>query len=568
MPAQRRRFSLHNLRIQLSEADALPHLTFLGLLTGFLGGCLLIGFNELLKLATVVLMPAGEDRFESLSDIQRFFLPVAGSLLILSMITLCRPNRRSVGVAHVIQRLALNRGRLPASSMALQFFTALTALASGFSVGREGPAVHIGAAAGSQLGQKLKLPDNTLTTLAGCGVATAISVSFNTPLAGVVFAMEVIVRRYNLVSFIPVMAASVIASLMTQYFYGFEPAFVIPPIHMNSMAEFLLAALMAVAIGLLAASFIKLQTGIATARKGRLAMPVLSAGFIMGITGVFAPDLMGMGYDTISDLLNESSYTLSFLLLMLFGKMLLTPMMTGLGIPGGIIGPTLFIGAVTGSVFSILGDTMLGIPNINGSFQALLGMVAMMAATLQAPLVALVTVLELTRNPNVIMPAMFVIVIACLISGRFFNNRGIFDQQLIVGGLSFDPSPLHQTLSQTGVASLMSSSFARCRLIPNPEEMQRLKYKNIEWLLYPDSNDILISSTHTTIEPEASRPVQIQATLYEALDQMNRQSLDALPVVSLEKSGRRICGVITRRDVESYYLDKLHLPDSELEKRV
>ncbi len=537
-------------------------------MTGFLGGCLLIGFNELLKLATVVLMPAGEDHFESLSNIQRFFLPVAGSLLILSMIKLCKPNRRSVGVAHVIQRLALNRGRLPASSLALQFFTALTALASGFSVGREGPAVHIGAGVGSQLGQRLKLPDNTLTTLAGCGVATAIAVSFNTPLAGVVFAMEVIVRRYNLVSFIPVMAASVIASLMTQYFYDSEPTFVIPPISMNSMSEFFLAALMALAIGLLAASFIKLQTSIASARKGRIVLPVLSAGLLMGLAGVIAPDLMGMGYDTISDLLNESNYSLPFLLILLFGKMLLTPLMTGLGIPGGIIGPTLFIGAVTGSVFSILGDTVLGIPNINGSFQALLGMVAMMAATLQAPLVALVTVLELTRNPHVIMPAMFVIVIACLISGRFFANRGIFDQQLIVGGLNFDPSPLHQTLSQAGVASLMSSNFAHCQHIPSTKELEKLKYENIEWLLYPNTNNILISSAHTAIKPEASRPVVIQATLYEALDQMNRQSLDALPVVSLEKSSRKICGVITRRDVESYYLDKLHLPDSELEKRI
>ncbi len=356
LKAPDKKLSLNALRIRLSSSEALPQLTILGLLTGLFAGTLLIGFRELLTLISTTLVPEGEDHFESLSALHRFLLPLAGAVVIIFMVKLIRKKRRSVGVAHVIERLTMHRGRLPSSSVVMQFFTALIALASGFSVGREGPAVHMGAGAGSALGQRLQLPDNTLRILAGCGVATAISVSFNTPLAGVIFAMEVIVKQYSLGSFIPVMAASVVAALMAQLMYGPEPAFHVPAIAMTSMEELLIAAIMAVCIGILAGLFISLQAAMITRRKGHLVLPILSAGLIMGIAGVMVPAVMGIGYDTLESLLNGGLFGLSTLAILLFTKLIVTAAVTGLGIPGGIIGPSLFMGAVCGAVFGSLGE--------------------------------------------------------------------------------------------------------------------------------------------------------------------------------------------------------------------
>ncbi|WP_062265591.1 chloride channel protein [Endozoicomonas arenosclerae] len=573
-----KKLSLNALRIRLSTADALPQLTILGLLTGLIAGSLLIGFRELLTLLSSTLVPAGEDNFESLSALHRFLLPVAGSVVIILLVKLIRKKRRSVGVAHVIERLTLHRGRLPSSSVVLQFFTALIALATGFSVGREGPAVHMGAGAGSALGQRLQLPDNTLRILAGCGVATAISVSFNTPLAGVIFAMEVIVKQYSLGSFIPVMAASVVAALMAQFMYGPEPAFHVPAISMMSMEELLIAAVMALCIGVMAGLFISLQASMISRRKGQLVLPILLAGFIMGIAGFLVPSVMGMGYDTLEGILNGSLFSLSTLAILLITKLVVTAVVTGLGIPGGIIGPSLFMGAVSGAVFGSLGEQLLDIPNLNSSFHALLGMVAMMAATLQAPLVALVTVLELTRNPNIIMPAMFVIVIACLTSGRFFQNRGIFEIQLLKGGQNLESSPLHQLLGQTGVASLMNSACSQISRHPSQEELHGTLQEASDWVLIcheqslshilapgklPDqhSQDLDLLAI-----PDASEvhSISLQATLYEALELMNRLSVDILAITPRRHTKNRkqsqvtveACGIITRQAIESYYHGK------------
>ncbi|WP_152558525.1 chloride channel protein [Endozoicomonas numazuensis] len=578
--APEKKLSLNALRIRLSSSEALPQLTILGLLTGLLAGSLLIGFRELLTLISTTLVPEGEDHFESLSSLHRFLLPIAGSVVIILMVKLIRKKRRSVGVAHVIERLTMHRGRLPSSSVVLQFFTALIALASGFSVGREGPAVHMGAGVGSTLGQRLQLPDNTLRILAGCGVATAISVSFNTPLAGVIFAMEVIVKQYSLGNFIPVMAASVVAALMAQLMYGPEPAFHVPAIAMTSMEELLIAAVMAVCIGIMAGLFIRLQTTMIARRKGHLVLPILFAGLIMGIAGVMVPAVMGIGYDTLESLLNGGLFGLSTLVILLFTKLIVTATVTGLGIPGGIIGPSLFMGAVCGAVFGSLGEQLLDIPNLNSSFHALLGMVAMMAATLQAPLVALVTVLELTHNPNIIMPAMFVIVIACLTSGRFFQNRGIFEIQLLKGGHNLEASPLHQLLRQTGVGSLMNPACSQIPRHPSEEELYDTLEETSDWVLIcheqslshvlppeklPDQHsqdlDLL-----TLPEVSEIHSISLQATLYEALELMNRLSVDTLAVIPKRTSKRKsrsrnqttsqACGIITRQDIENFYQGK------------
>ncbi len=566
----RNNLSLHRVRIQLAQTEALTPLTLLGLITGLVAGGLLIAFRELVILFNTLLIPVSEEYFEALAPELRILLPLTGAVLLVILIKLLPSERRQFGIAHVIERLTFNRGQLPISNTLGQFFSAAIALVSGFSIGREGPAVHIGAGAGSLIGQKLKLPDNTLTVLAGCGTSAAISASFNTPMAGVIFAMEVVMKEYALGSFIPVMAASVSAAVLSQMVYGPAPAFQIPLIPMPSMHELLVSVTAAFIIGALAAAFIRTNLLAVKIRGSHITRPLLAAGILMAVTGFFVPEAMGIGYDTIEALLTGAEFNAGFLLLLLLVKLFLTATIIGLGVPGGVIGPALMTGALAGTTFALLGDTVMGISVGNISFHALVGMVAMMAAVLQAPLAALVTVLEMTRNPNIIMPAMLAIIIACLTASQLFRQRGLFEMQFRARGIQPVLSPLTQHLNNTGVASLMDTHFATAKADVSVSEITHLKDG---WILIEKkrrithalhSSQIIADNNSETllnlIGNPASRPVRdihMQATLNDALIMMNRHSVDTLSVMNTVKIKqqkiRRLCGIITRESIENFY---------------
>lgn len=564
--------NLHQLRIRLAQTEALVPLTLLGLLTGALAAGLIIIFRELVAFISLWILPSEDSGFAGLDSIWRFLLPVAGSLLLIGLIKICPENRRQFGIAYVIERLTFNWGRLPLTSVIGQFFGALLALVSGFSVGLVGPAVHMGAGMGSYLGAKFKLPDNILTALAGCGSAAAISASLNTPIAGVIFAMEVVMKEYALHSFIPVMAASVCAAVISQAMYGSAPVFDIPMIPMISLTELVISAITALLIGVMAASFIKLNLFAARQRRGHIAMPLLVAGLLMGITGLLIPQAMGMGYDSLNIILNGGTLDWSFLIILLLSKILMTAMVTGLGVPGGIIGPSLVIGGIAGTLLGTTGDAASGISVSNVSFHAMVGMVAMMAAILQAPLAGLATVLEMTQNAHIILPAMFAIIIACLTSSQLFGQQGLFDMQFKTRGQQADISPLARQLNQTGVACLMDSHFNRCPRYLNLKDKKALEHP---WTLIEENRHIthILSSSDISLLPDSEKEtvdlldnfnvkplyeISMQATLNDALRLMDQKSVNVLSVQIFDHQHKELCGIITREAIETFYKPSNH----------
>jgi len=200
-----------------SSVEGLPLLAALGLVCGLLSGGLIILFRLVMEGAANEWLPNGSiERFEELSGLDRLALCTAGGLIVGLILHKLKPNNRGVGVVHVLERLDYHRGYLPMKNAIVQFVTATISLLSGQSVGREGPSVHLGAAAGSALGRSLHVPNNSIRILVGCGVAAAIAAAFNTPLAGVIFAMEVVIMDYTVVGFTPVILASISA-------YKFDP---------------------------------------------------------------------------------------------------------------------------------------------------------------------------------------------------------------------------------------------------------------------------------------------------------------------------------------------------------
>lgn len=472
---------LEKLRLLLSSQEALGPLVAMALITGICAGAVTVAF----RIASE--WPAGfflaiPDRYESLPPHWRFGLPVMGSLILGGVYHLLQARRRQVGVVYVLDRLHNHQGQMPVQNALLQFFAGATALVSGHSVGREGPAVHLGATSGSWVGGRLKLPHNSMRSLLGCGVAAAIAASFNTPLAGVVFAMEVVMLEYSVAGFLPVMLAAVAGSAIAQLAFGNQPAFNVPAIQMNSLAELPVLFLCALVIGTLSALFIRAQRLLVRQQYRPPMLRFLVVGLVTGTLGIWVPEILGAGYDTL-EMAMLGELGLTALAIIVAAKLVATAVGSGLGIPGGVIGPSLFLGACMGGIAGGLTNLWLGEYTASPGFYAMVGMAAMMAALLNAPLAALLAILELTYNPNVLFPGMMMIVVACLVSRHFFGTESIFQETLRALDKSGTPSWRQQMLSRVGVASVMERRFIVSPRNVSEAEATRLIGRHPQWIL-------------------------------------------------------------------------------------
>ncbi len=341
--------ALDFLRIRLSAHDEVTIMAALGLVSGLLAGVVILAFRFLVESTQSHILPDGStENFEALEPVFRLLLCIAGGLTTGLLFQTVSDRLRNVGIVHVMERLASYQGHLPLGNALMQFLGGAISIISGHSVGREGPGIHLGAAAGSQLGVRLGLPNNTVRTLTACGVAASIAASFNTPLAGVIFAMEVVMMEYTLYGFAPVILAAVSATTVTHLVYGNEPAFSVPEIQMLSLSELPLVLLTGLAVGLVAAAFnhsVVFFSGRLVHWPPWLRMTV--AGTLTGLLAMALPQIMGIGYDTVTAALLGELGLLTLIAIAAF-KLLATTAGIGLGLPGGLIGPTLVVGATVG----------------------------------------------------------------------------------------------------------------------------------------------------------------------------------------------------------------------------
>ncbi|MCF6212048.1 MAG: chloride channel protein [Gammaproteobacteria bacterium] len=556
---------LDKLRAHLAHADALPILAVLGLCSGLLAGGVIVLFRILIDSLQMNFLPGGDvENYEGLSAFWRFSLPALGGLLIGLLFQLA--GGAQVGVVHVLERLAYFQGHLPLRNMLLQFIGATMSIVSGHSVGREGPSVHLGAASGSLLGQALKLPNNSIQILLACGAA-AIAASFNTPIAGVIFAMEVILMEYTIVGFAPVILAAVTATAVSRMAFGAAPAFIVPPMDMASLLELPYMLVMGIAIGALAAVFIgQLQRVTLFSARFPIWQRMTLAGIFVGLCGLFVPAVMGIGYDTVNAaILGELG--LSFLLLVMVFKVLATTVGLGMGLPGGLIGPTLVIGAC--AALGIAAEYLFPGQVASPGFYAMLGMGAMMSATLQAPLAALMALLELTYNPHIILPGMLVVVISDIIASHVFGRDSVFLTLLRARGLDYRSNPVAQALRRVGVASVMNTSLVTAtRTLSRQTAEDLLTSEPLHVLVLGDEQPVSLLlaadlARHLAAHPDEVevdllriparrddiRPISMQATLQQALDEMDEHNVDALYVIR----GDDTIGSLSRQSVEAHY---------------
>jgi len=451
---------LNNLRHITAGSDALMQLSILGLIVGLSTACLLILFIFLLENSLAYWLPdQSTENFESLGISSRLLAPIVGSLILIIIFKFITRGQVSVGVVDILDKVRYHEAVVPLKNLIVQFIGAFVALLSGHSMGREGPSIHMGAALGSLLSQFLKLPNNSTRTLLACGSAAAIGAAFNTPLAGVIFAMEVIVVEYTFASFIPIIIAAVTATAISQLAFGHLSLVqidIMPPITVGEIPYLILLGVLVGCASTLFTYLVKII--VQRTRDLSLSVRFLIAGGITGTVAVFVPEVMGTGYDTITAaILGELSLFTLFTIMMF--KLITTVFAVGCGIPAGLISPTLVIGAVGGAFMATFLHHSFDLPIQDSGIFAIIGMSAMMGACLQAPLAALTAVFEITTHHNIIWPSMLSIVIAQLVSRQLFKQPPVFDLLLNLRGMPYQHGPLVQSLQRTGVSNIMNEDF-------------------------------------------------------------------------------------------------------------
>lgn len=565
-------------RHRLANANSLIHLSILGVLSGISCSLVILLFRYLIETPSSLWLPGGDpDNFEDLPPWLHFALPLTGAVFLGFILRKMAASDTRTGIVHALTRLHIDHGHLPLKNALVQFFGGALAIMTGQSGGREGPAIHLGAATNSLIGQKLRLPNNSIRMLVGCGTSAAIAASFNTPIAGVIFAMEVIMMEYTVAGFIPVMLSAITGTVMSRAIFGGDPIFDIPALEMASLWEVPFIAFLGLVIGSCAALFMKvLSFSLRYADK-----PILHrftiAGFVTGCCALMVPEIMGIGYDSLNAALN-SELTLTIMFALIVAKIIATAVSTGMGMPIGLIGPNILIGACIGSLLGGLGAYIFPELASQRSFYVLLGMGAMMGAVLNAPLAALMALLELSNNTAMIFPGMLAITVATLTNSEIFKQRSA--HQTVFSQLKqlLPTDPVSLALQRTSVASLMQRNIATSMNRVSGQEALELSAKPYRWYIIGNSDDTLLLShgddlrehIENTLKQERqnlidltgphTEPVielNIQATLREALTLMNQHDVDILYVAGY-RAGRESVfsgpdsGIITRSDIEKH----------------
>lgn len=568
-------------RLRLSSIDALPQLALMGIVSGIATAIIIVGFRLLIDWSQIALLPnAQQDGFESLAPVFRFGLILLGAIVIGIFLQISGTPPKDMGVVHVMERLDYHQAKLPLRNALVQFFGAATAIISGHSVGREGPSIHLGAATASLLAQRLGLPNNSIRTLVGCGVAAAIAAGFNTPLAGVIFAMEVVLMEYTVAGFIPIILSAVSATTISRAVFGEDIAFIVPPWEWSSVAELPYVFVLGLFIGSIAGtfSFILMKTARFSSTHP-IFLRVVIGGVFVGAIAIFVPEVMGVGYDTVNSAL-LGGIVLSSLVTITIAKILATSICIGLGSPGGLIGPTLFIGSTAGALVGLSANTLFD-SSVSVGFYAMLGMGAMMAAVLQAPLAALLALLELTANPNAILPGMIAIVSAVMFSNMAMKQTSIYRSLMRHGGLDYRSDPMFLALRRIGIASTMHTDIARENSIISMDRAKYILKEQPRWIVIREETNVIailnpadlsLYIQNTEFENEEEKEinlleipgdrldvaaVDVLNSLQDAYEILQQSGKQALYVVGKRGAGKnKIYGVITLDDINQAYQGK------------
>ena len=426
----------------------------LALVIGALTGAAVVAFIVLTERLGMRLYPVGGAPW------RRVLFPVVGSLGIGYLLYRYFPDARGSGVPQTKAALYAREGRITLRTVLGKFFCTSATLASGIPLGREGPSVQVGAGIGSVLGRLLGLRSEQVKNLIPVGAAAAIAAAFNTPLAAVLFSLEEIVGDLHA----PVMGAVVLASatswMVLRVLLGNNPLFKVPQYQLGRPVELAVYAVLGVAGGVVSAAFTRLLLGMRARflrfpQKTVWFQPVVG-GLLVGLTGWFVPQVLGVGYGFVGEALN-GRMTFQLMALLVVLKLLTVTTSYASGNAGGIFGPALFIGAMLGGTVGTVAHHLFPAYTATPGAYALVGMGAVFAGIVRAPMTSVLMIFEMTQDYAVIVPLMIANLVSLFIASRL-QHAPIYEALAVQDGIHLPTAKMRQRHGQRQVIRVMQTA--------------------------------------------------------------------------------------------------------------
>lgn len=504
-------------------------------------------------------------------------IPMLGGLLVGPIVFRFAREAKGHGVPEVMNAVARLGGIIRPRVAVAKAVASAICIGSGGSAGREGPIVQIGSALGSTIGQYLRLSEDRIKVLVGCGAAAGISSVFNAPIAGVMFSVEIILGDFTIATFSPVLVSSVVASVLTRSVLGNHPAFEIPGYSLLSAWEIPLYMFLGVILGTVAVLFTrsldKIEDAFDKLKLPNVVKPALG-GLLLGIVAIFFPQILADGYDTIR-LALQGQIILWLLLVLIFLKILATSLTLGSGNSGGIFAPSLFMGAMTGGAFGTMAHRFF--PDLTGGSgaYALVGMAGLVAGTTHAPMTALLIIFEMTNDYHIILPLMVTVAVASLVARLLFSNS-IYTVKLAKRGIDIRAGHDVNILKAHIVDEIVFSKFdsiqvtATIPTILNKMEQSResdfivvdangklqglITFQDVRSVIANRELDQLIVAydiAHRDIEA-----IPVGTNLQEVMNAFNARGTRSLPVID-NKVSNKVVGIIRKDNLIEFYNQKL-----------
>jgi chloride channel protein, CIC family len=538
----------------------------LTLLIGALVGLTVVAFILVTERFGARLYPAGGAAW------RRLLVPVVGSLGMGYLLYRFFPDARGSGVPQTKAALYARGGRITLGTVLGKFFCTSATLASGIPLGREGPAVQVGAGIASVLGRKLGLRPEKVKALIPVGAAAAVAAAFNTPLAAVLFSLEEVVGDLHAPMLGSVVLASATSWAMLRLLLGNNPLFQVPQYQLVHPLELGIYALLGVAGGFVSVAFTKLLLGmrelfLCFPRKTLWFQPV-AGGVMVGVMGWFVPQILGVGYKHVGEALN-GGMALKLMVLLLVLKLVAVATSYASGNAGGIFGPSLFLGAMLGGAIGSVGHNFF--PNYvatSGAY-ALVGMGTAFAGIVRAPMTSVVMIFEITRDYAVIVPLMISNLVSFFISSRF-QKQPIYEvlasqdgihlptgesrlqerQKQVVHAMHWTDELLKSEMTvQAALEKVRASTFHSW---PICDERGVIGVLNLQALERASSEGAAGKRLSELVDENDFPHVHEDHPLHVALERMGASHLDLLPVVS-RANVHQLAGVVTLQDALAIY---------------
>lgn len=503
----------------------------------------------------------------------KLVMPAVAGLIVGLVVNYFASEAKGHGVPEVMQAIALRGGRIRKRVAAAKIFASAVTIGSGGSVGREGPMVQIGSSIGSSVGQVFKVPSVHMRTMVGCGAAAGVAATFNAPIAGVLFALEIIIGDFGVMQFSPVVLSSVTATTISRYYFGDFPHFSIPDYSIVSLWEFCFYPLLGVITGGVGLAFTKVlykfEDWFDDLSVPDWLKPAMGGLLLGGVFSIF-PEVFGVGYGAMNLALNNDM-ELTLLFILIFVKILASSITLGSGGSGGIFAPSLFMGAMTGGAFGmVLHSIFPGQTALPGAY-ALVAMGGVVAGTTYAPITAILIIFEMSGTYSIILPLMLTCITATVMNSTI-RRASIYTTKLLRRGIDIEAGRERHLLSHIMVKEAMSSEIVT---IPESMSLERIiwtfktenapylhmvdkdfrltgiiSFRDIRAVLYEEElNNLVIAHDLATRDVVT---VRTDDTLQEALDMITDRGVSQLPVLTTGQNPR-IAGTLTESAINAAY---------------